>query len=253
VGAGLLAGIGGPASQPKVVTLGPKQDVDDVVDRKSERRVLTGSSSITPDFSTVVTSLKIDVYSAAIEGADRRWETRPVRTDRLVVASDQVRIEPKTQDDIDALVKAENERFAAGPTQDLIAKANAGDRAARKKALKEQWRHDFRLKEARQTNWTPATAALKHAGIWVADDCSLLTGALRSNNAELERMLVALHDGSLPGQELAGDEGKIDIMQPLPGEQDGVRMVNPLPGNTFLSRRGGDYASLAYLYTWYEP
>lgn len=119
---------------PRTAVLDEKQDVEDVVDPRSRRHVLTATYSMTPDFSTLVTSLNVDTYTDAVEGADPRWASRPVRSERLVVFSDQIQIPAKSAEDIEAAVAQEKERFATGPAAALITAANAGDMRARKKA-----------------------------------------------------------------------------------------------------------------------
>lgn len=239
---------------PRTFVLGAKQDVDDVVDSKARRHVLAATYSMTPDFSTVITSLKVDLYSDGIEGADRRWASRPVRSERLIVFSDQVQIPAKTPEDIETEVALEKERFAAGPASALIAKANAGDLQARKNAAALVRTHERLLREARAPNWTPAAAAAKRSRVWAADGCQLLVASLNANNEELRRLVVDLYGAGLPVSEpLEAKQARIDIMSPLATEEPGVRKTHALPGNLYLSRRGGDYATLMHLYTWYRP
>ena len=240
--------------EPRTVSLGKKRNVDAVVNAGSERHVLSATYSMTPDFSTLVTSLKIDIYSSNVGEGDHKWASRPARTERLVVLSDQVRIDPKTQDDIDLAVRLEHERLASGPAKELIASANAGDYQARKQVAPMVRAHEARLREARMPDWTPAAAAAKRSQVWAASGCQLLVDALHANNREIGGMVADLYADRLPS--LAPEEPKnirINTMGPLADEEPGIRKTLSLPGNLHLSRRGGDHASLAHLYTWYKP
>ena len=240
---------------PSSFVLGEKQDVKDVVDTRAPRHVLVATYSMTPDFSTVVTSLMVDTYADGFEGSDeRRWASRPLRSDRLLVFSDQVALPDKGAGEVEAAVAAEKERYAAGPIAGLVARANAGDINARKKAATLMRDHERRMREARAPDWTPAQAAARRSALWTADDCRPLASALAANNEELGRLVAALYASALP---VAGPRPKkappVDIMSPLATEEPGVRRTLALPDNFWLSRRGGDYAPLTHLYTWYTP
>lgn len=239
---------------PRSFVLDARQDVADVVDTKARRHVLAATYSMTPDFSTVITALKVDIHTDGIDGADRRWASKPVRTERLIVFSDQVQIAPKSAEDIEVAVALEKDRFAAGPASGLIAKANAGDVHARRRAAALVRAHERLLDEARAPNWTPAAAAARRSSIWAADGCQLLVASLNANNEELRRLVVDLYGAGLPVPgSTETEDARIDIMSPLATEEPGVRKTHALPGNVYLSRRGGDYATLMHLYTWYKP
>jgi hypothetical protein len=239
---------------PRSAVLGAKQDVKDVVDSSTRRHVLVATYSMTPDFSTVISSLIVDTYADGFEDADRRWASRPLRSDRLLVFSDQVTIPDKSADDIETGVALEKERYAAGPAGALIAQANRGDTQARKRAAPLVREHDRRMREARAPGWTPAEAAARRSALWVADDCQLLASSLDANHEELRGLLTSLYGAGLPVAEPRekGDP-PVNIMAALPSEEPGIRKTLALPDNVWLSRRGGDYATLLHLYTWYTP
>lgn len=240
---------------PPGVVLGEKQDVEDVVDARAPRHVLVATYSLTPDFSTVVTSLMVDTYADGFEGSDaRRWASRPLRSDRLLVFSDQVALPDKSAAEIEAAVAREEARYAAGPIADLVAKARTGDVHARKKAVALMREHERLMRAAQAPDWTPAQAAAHRSALWTADGCQPLATALAANNEELGRLLGALYASTLPVAEPRPKKAPpVDIMSPLPTEEAGVRRTLALPDNFWLSRRGGDYAPLAHLYTWYTP
>lgn len=239
---------------PQHVVLSGNSDIDDVVDTKTSRHVLSAAYSMAPDFSTVITSLKVDTYAPGIGDADRKWASRPARTDRLIVFSDQVSLAPKTPEDIEKALAREHERHASGPARELIAKANAGDIQARKAVVPLIKDHEKRLREAKLADWTPANAAVMRSRMWSSDGCRTLADALQANNAELGRLLADLYAGRLPvAAEVDPRDAQVDTMAPLPDEEPGIRKTLSLPGNLYLSRRGGDHAPLAHLYTWYKP
>ena len=97
-------------------------------------------------------------------------------------------------------------------------------------------------------------AAARRASVWTADNCQLLAASLKTNNEELLGMVDGLYGATLPVAEPRGKkDAPINIMAPLDTEEPGVRKTLALPGHLDLSRRGGDYAALTHLYTWYKP
>lgn len=236
--------------------LDEQQKLDKLVDQNQPRQVLLASYSMSPDFSTVITSVNLSVYSDVLAGAPKRWQARPAWSNLLIVFSEQVTAAPpKSEQDITDLVTAENERFARTPAAQLIAAANDGDPFSRKQALHLVKEHEQYLREARKKKWTPAMTAARNSRHWISNGCAPLSAALEANARELETLLERLYAGelppALPPKTTIKDMARRSLEpDPTPA---GTRKVTAELGNTYLSRRAGDVVVPYNLNTWYSP
>ena len=238
------------------LVLGDQQKLDKLLDQNQPRQVLLASYSMSPDFSTVITSVNLSVYSNTFAGAPKRWQTRPAWSNLLIVFSEQVAAPPpKTEQDTTGLVLAENERFARTPAAQLIAAANNGDPFSRKQALHLVKEHEQYLREARKKKWTPAMTAARNSRYWTSNGCAPLSAAIESNARELETLLERLYAGELPPAlppETTVKEVARRSLEPDPTPA-GTRKVTAELGSTHLSRRVGDVVVPYNLHSWYSP
>lgn len=237
------------------LVMGPQQRLDKLLDVEQPRQVLLASYSMSPDFSTLITSVDLSVYSNVVAGARKRWQTNPAWSNLLVVFSKQVALPPKLDQDIAELVSAENERFARTPAKKLISEANEGDAVARKQALRLVSEHEQYLREAKKKRWTPAMTAARNSRYWIANGCAPLAAAMESNARELETLLAQLYAGKLPPalpEKTTLKEMAQRNLEPDPTPTDNRRVTAEL-GNTHLSRFGGDRIVPYNLHSWYSP
>ncbi len=234
----------GQSAQVQRHALAPKQEVADIVSPDNERYVLTASYSMSPDYSSLITSVNASAYSSRLANAPKKWQKNAAWSDELVVVSDRTTIAPKSQADIDAAVTAEEARYKALPLADLVRKANAGDANARSQAAKMIAAHKRALKLARAEAWTPASEAEQRSRLWAANGCEKLRQALASNTSEVEAMLGQLFRGELPAR--VNDVPK----QPLPVVAGGERQVRAEPVGVYRMARGSEDVTLAYRYAW---
>lgn len=224
--------------------LAPDHSVDDLVPQDAPRYELVASYSMTPDYSTLLTSVTLAAYSAQLPGAPSRWQKKPVWSDDLVVVSDIVPLADKTPADVQAAISRETTRYADTGAYELIKAANAGDRAARRTASALLKTHQLRMREAKGSKWTLREAAAARARIWVADDCSRVHSALAQATTDIETLLSRLFAGSLPTRGGTGE-----IVAPL---RDGTdRVVQAWPGGQYVASAVDATAPLMWRYSWY--
>lgn len=245
----------GTATPVNRLVVGPQQRLDKLLDTEQPRQVLLASYSMSPDFSTLITSVDLSVYSNVVAGGRKRWQTNPAWSNLLIVFSRQVALPPKLDQDIAELVSTENARFARTSAGKLISAANDGDAVARKKAHRLVSEHEQYLREAKKKKWTPAMTAARNSRYWIADGCAALAAAMESNARELEMLLAQLYAGELPPA-LSGKTTLKEIaqrnMEPDPTPPEHRRVTAEL-GNTYLSRFGQDRVVPFNLRSWYSP
>lgn len=233
----------GPEATVQRHVVGPRQRVADLVPAELERYVLTASYSISPDYSALITTVNASAYSPKV-GEQKKWQRDPAWSDELVVVSDRVLVPPKSQADIDAAVAEEDARYAKLDVPSLVAKANAGDRDARGKAVKLMSEHKRALKAAREKNWSPAFEAQQRARVWSADGCARLNAALAANTGEVEAMLSQLFLGELPQRV---SEASAELPAPLSAD---TRQVRAEAVGVYRMARGDGDVPLAYRFSW---
>jgi len=215
--------------------------VNKAVGTGQPRYVFAVSSSLTPDFSALVTSITAEAHAASPAGASA--SKQPAWRDTLIVVSDRMVLPAKTQADIDILVDAANARYAALDLEALVRKVNAAgalaDRRDRQTIIYAQREHRASFKEANRSDWTPAGEATRRAMLWSEQQCGALAGAVEASAAHAGLAVTALLGGTLPAR-------PADASTPLAEETAGERRLVALYGGTYISRRGGDEVALGF-------
>lgn len=146
-----------------------------------------------------MTTVNAAAYAPDADGDAQRKATWQ---DTLVVVSDGLWLLPKTQADIDRMVIAEQQRYAASGAEALINKVNSrGGSAAqwvRKIAVQMVAPHAKSMAEANDENWSDTSTAMHRAALWSDDHCALLEKTLQSNLQHANGMIQALLRHSLP-------------------------------------------------------
>lgn len=248
----------GDASRPTTAKAGP-------------RYVFTLSTSFAPDFSALTTTIDAAGYAPDANGKAGR---KPTWQDSLVVVSDGLWLAPKTQADIEQMVAAEQQRYAASGADALIDKVNAAagnaPRQDRKRANLMADQHAQNMADARDNGWSDASTAMRRAMLWSQGDCALLEKTLRSNLEHADGMIQALLLNSLPprpetpsqpARPMAAVTNRPDpVTLDLPisvGVPEGtvveepvsVRVIEPTPGGVYVSRLSAENITLGYRYT----
>lgn len=216
------------------------QDAEDVVGKTIPRYVFTASTSFSPDFSALITTVDSEAFVAA-DG--NKAGKNPAWQDSLIVVSDGLWLPPKTQADIDLMVAAEKARYAASGADVLIAKVNAAgsnaNRRDRKRAESLAGQHRDNMKEARSESWSRASEATRRALLWSENGCGKVRAALQANLEQAGLLMDGLFKQSLPPR-LKTDELAAGEFEP------GKRSVEPLPGGAYVSRLGGENITLGF-------
>lgn len=221
-------------------SLADGQDPEDVVGKASPRYVFTASSSFTPDFSALITTVDSEAFVAA-DG--NKAGKNPAWRDSLIVVSDGVWLPPKTQADIDLMIAAEKARYAASDADALITKVNAAgsnaNRRDRKRAESVAGKHRDNMKEARSESWSNASQATRRALLWSEDNCARVHAALQANLGHAGLLMDGLFQQSLPAR-LKANESATSEQEP------GKRSIESLPGGAYVSRLGGENITLGF-------
>jgi hypothetical protein len=225
--------------------------------KEDARVVVSATYSLSPDFSTLVTSLTASAYSGALPGAPKDWQRQPAWSDQLVVVSDRLDVGAKTPEDAAHLVALENAAHQA-TLNALIDKANAGDRDARDQIKVEKSWHNGRLRAANAPEWTEAGEILRRSELWSQDGCARLKQAMQANDTEIRRMLDGLFAGRAPDATSALPRTTAFVTRAAvaaaavePAAPAGERRIVASPGNLRVSQRAGDKdVPLLYLYSW---
>ena len=207
------------------------------------RHVFAVTSSLSPNLGTLVTTLDIAAY--ATDGAQGpAWRKRPLWQDQLIVVSDWLEVDVKTEADVERMVAAERRRFVESGDQARIAKANGGsvDADQRAAAKLADQRHKRNLMLAREDGWSVDGERMRRAELWSQDDCAPLRAALAQGAAELGRMIDAVYAQALPPRMplTSRDTGL---------ERPGDRQVRALPGGVFVSRNEGGSTPLEFRFS----
>lgn len=247
------------ASRPTTAKAGP-------------RYVFTLSTSFTPDFSALTTTIDAAGYAPDAGGKAGR---KPTWQDSLVVVSDGLWLAPKTQADIEQMVAAEQQRYAASGADALIDKVNAAasnaPRQDRKRASLMANQHAQNMADAKDEGWSDASTAMRRAMLWSQGDCALLKKTLRSNLEHADGMIQALLLNSLPprpetSSQPARPMAAVVTKRPDPAtlelpisvgvpegtvveEPVSVRVIEPTPGGVYVSRLSAENIPLGYRYT----
>ncbi|MBX9401139.1 hypothetical protein K4L06_07415 [Lysobacter sp. BMK333-48F3] len=221
-----------------------ERSLDSVVKQGEPRHVFAFTSSLSVEMAGLVTTVDVSAYAPQDGGSD--WRKRPLWRDLLIVVSDPVSLEPKTQADIDSMVAEERARYAASGGEELIKRVNArggsADPIDRKAALAEQRLHKKFMDTARQPVWTFEGSRFRRAQLWAENDCARLKSAIAQAGAETGRLLDDLYAQKLPPR-LGQDE-----RQPAMEEQFGVRKTVALPGGAYVSRADQGEIDLRFRY-----
>lgn len=216
------------------------QDPEDVTGKAGPRYVFTASTSFAPNFSALITTVDSEAFVAADgkkTGKDPAWR------DSLIVVSDGLWLQPKTQADIDLMVAAEKARYAGTDAAALVAKVNAAganaDRKDRKRAESLSRQHRENMKEARSESWSSASEASRRALLWSENDCGKVRAALQTNLDQAGLLMDALFKQSLPPR-LKADETATG------GQEIGQRSIEALPGGAYVSRIDGENVTLGF-------
>lgn len=223
---------------PQVHVLAEDAKLKDVVDTKLPRYVFRVSTSLAPDFSALITTVEAAAYPANATTGKTGFE--PAWQNTVIVVSDKLALAPKTQADIEAMVAAENARYAALNINALIAQANAEGPSsrARKQVVEAQNDNRARLKEARRPVWSPASEAQMRARMWSADQCQALVAAIDANATEAGAALSALFTGAVKPQ--------VADAEPANAEAAGQRRLEAMAGGFIVSHRIGDNVGLGF-------
>lgn len=232
----------GASITPRHDVLGADQKVDKLLADTPERLQVLITYSMTPDYSNLISTLSVSTYASALKDEHARKDD-PAWLDELVIASDPAPLAAKTDVDIVAAKKAEDERYLASNFSSLVKAANAGDGEARKQAIVMMSVHRRNLREAAQDTWSTAEEALQRAAHWSADDCAALRTAAAQQAVEADTLLSRLFGGQLPPRSEAG----ASIQSPLQGAD---RVVESRSVGMYLMGRGGDTPTLSRRYSW---
>jgi hypothetical protein len=254
--------------------LKPGEDGDDVAAKDDPRYVFTLSTSLAADFSALITTIDTAAYVA---DAGRKAGRNAAWKDSLVVVSDGLWLPAKSQVDIERMLAAEQQRYAASGADELIEKVNAAganaSRKDRKRALLMASDHRENLVEARSEGWSEASTAMRRAALWSEQDCARLNRTLQSNLEQAGEMVQALlrHSLAAPGDaqglqalptqaavigSTGADPQVIGETRVSAGLPEGVvvdeaapaqqRVIEALPGGTYVSRLSGENITLGY-------
>lgn len=232
----------GAGRTPRHDLLAERQELDKLLADTPERQQVTITYSMTPDYANLVSTLTVATYAVGLK-PERARKDDPAWIDELVIASDPVPLADKTPADVEAAIKAEDERHLATGIVELVRAANAGDSTARRKAVELTERHRRYLRDAKATQWTPGEATMQRASRWVADDCAALRAAGEQQAREAEVLLTRLFRGELPTR----SEVAARVPPPLDGTD---RVVEARGGGMYLMGRGGTIPMLGYRYSW---
>ncbi len=250
IGDSVTAAIHGawPGASVQTHLVSTPQSAGKVLDESAPRYVFQVSTSLAPDFSSMITSIDADAYPKAADSAQAL--RKPQWHDSLILVTDRIDFPAKTQADIDRLVAEENAHYDAlnlGPSIKMInADVESGDRFAHREELRRVTRlmdeHQMQLGLARTKAWVPASLAMRRANTLSENKCSRMNEAIAQSASLASDAIAALAHGSLPPR-LAAD-AKSNFV-----ETAGQRAIVPLPGGIFLWRRGGDDAPLGFRYS----
>jgi hypothetical protein len=156
--------------------------------QRAGHMVLETGYALTPDFSALQVTIRMELYSAGQDDA------KPTYRNTYVYQSPRFVLAPKTTDDIAAMVDMENTRYAALDVDGRIRKANALGQSTeaahlRTSIVRDQNNHRLRLLSARATAWDPDASATRLAQVWAADDAQAVKAALSASGPELVHML----------------------------------------------------------------
>jgi hypothetical protein len=234
------------------------------------RYAFTLSTSLSPDFSAVMTTIDAAGYAPDASGKVGRKATWQ---DSLVVVSDGLWLAPKTQADIDQMLAAEKQRYAASGADALIDKVNAAGANAsqqdRKRANLMANQHAENLADARDAGWSDASTVMRRAMLWSQSDCTLLEKTVRSNLEHAEGLMQALLAHSLPApletQPQPAKPVAAIVNRPDPSSLDlpinvgmpegsvvaaaPTRVIESMPGGVYVSHLSDEYITLGFRYT----
>lgn len=155
-----------------------------------QHAVIESSYAMTPDFSALQVIAKVTIQVAGAAAG------KPIYQNTLVYQSARLTTPSKTTADIERMVSAENQRYAALDIQGQIVKANAATAAEtadanqlRKQVNSEQLEHRRLLLQAKSPMWDADTRAQRLCEAWAADHGELLKSAMRASGAEIAHML----------------------------------------------------------------
>ena len=200
-----------------------RKDLKEVIANSEPRYVFTMSTSLSPDFSALMTTIDAASYTPGTSG---KIDRKAVWQDSLVVVSDGLWLLPKTQSDIELMVTKEKQRYAESGADALISKVNAAgsnaSRSDRKRALLMVSEHTNNMKEAKAAGWSDASTAMRRAALWSENNCALLEKTLSSNLEHADGLIQALFQHSLP---LPGEEP----LKPIPTKATVIGSTRPDP------------------------
>ena len=247
------------------------EDSTQTAAKAGPRYVFTMSTSFSPDFSALMTTIDAAGYAPDATGKVGR---KPTWHDSLVVVSDGLWLAPKTQADIDQMLAAEKQRYAASGADALIDKVNAAganaSRQDRKRASLMAKQHAENMAEARDAGWSDASTAMQRAMLWSQSDCALLEKTVRSNLEHAGGMIQALLGHSLPARlETQAQPVKpvaAVVNRPDPSALDlpisvgvpegsavvesaPVRVIESMAGGVYVSHLSAENITLGYRYT----
>lgn len=238
---------------------GPGGDSRPATAKEGPRYVFTLSTSLSSDFSAMMTTVEASAYTPDASGKAGRkatWE------DTLVVVSDGLWLDVKSQDDIDRMVAAEKQRYTASGANALIEKVNAGGgnapRGDRKRAELVAKQHAENMADARAEGWSDTSTAMRRAALWSENDCALMDKTLRSNLEHASAMIQALLQHSLPAAAEAGiapdspEAPSTTDMAISVGVPEGVtvpapmRVIDPIRAGFYVSHLSMENINLGY-------
>lgn len=234
------------------------------------RYSFTLSTSFSPDFSALMTTIDAAGYASDASGKVGRQATWQ---DSLVVVSDGLWLAPKTQTDIDQMLEAEKLRYAASGADKLIESVNAAGgnapRQDRKRASLMANQHAENMADARDLGWSDASTDMRRAMLWSQNDCALLQKTLRSNLEHADGMMQALLRNSLPPQPDTLPQPVETVAASVPKRPDpttldlpisvgvpegavaeaSARVIEAMPGGVYVSHLSVENITLGYRYT----
>jgi hypothetical protein len=187
------------------------------------------TSSITPDFSAIVTTYFLQVYSPDMPKAPHSWKARPTIAYQFAVVSDA----------IDPPVLAATQATATPPpVEDEENDGSSG-------------------------KWKVAIAAARRARQWADNSCSRVNEQLAANKAEADRLVALAMTGQLP-TDLPLDWNRGGIFKDIPtrnlpidpAELTQRRLYNDegwqhaKPPQLYVSRRAGDDVVIDFRFAW---
>ena len=237
VGAAIAAA---PWNGLRAPSLTAMQEAGDYKAPSGPRYEFLASTTLTPDFLALVTTIDARAFTADASG---KVSGKPTWFDSLIVVSENMMLPPKTAADTASMIEAEQARFAASDAGALIAKVNAAGSSAKRKDRSRAnllaATHRENMREARGADWSPSSAVARRATLWAANDCQPLRQALEGNLQQAGGMLQALFTDSLPPR-LAADA------EPAKPAPEGTRRVEALPGGGYVSQVSGQPVGLGF-------